>query len=115
MKNIEPIDSNDRLSTILRESRVMSPLPPHFTEDVWQRIARPTVAVRPSLWGQMVHWIEQAFPGRAIALGYLAVLLMGGIAAGFWRGQDKAGHIQHELALRYLQSIDPYQATMAGK
>ena len=115
MKNFLPDDSNDSLSKVLREWKVSAPLPPRFEEQVWQRIARSEAAAKSSLWKQLSNWLDFVLPRPAVAASYLSVLLLAGVATGYWRGHERAAHLQQEMSSRYLLSVNPYQTLLASK
>ncbi len=50
-----------------------------------------------------------------MAVSYLSVLLVAGVASGYWRGQANTAHTRDQLGSRYLQSVDPYQTLVARK
>ena len=101
--------SNDAdLSRQLQEWRVTSPLPPRFREQVWKRIERAE-APAISITDAVRAWIDMAFARPAFALAYVSVLLVTGLAVGLVQAYHKAAQWDHQLAMRYVQSVDPYQ------
>jgi len=115
MKTNQPPEDNDPLRKTLLRWEVSTSLPPRFEERVWERISRATPHGESSVLGVLRKWLETALPRPAIAASYVAILLLGGVAMGYWRGQEKAGQWRHELASRYVQSVDPYQALASKK
>ena len=101
--------NNDPIRKALKEWRVTTPLPPHFQEQVWQRIARVEAGATPGLWVTLRNWLETALPRRAMAVSYLGILLVMGLTAGHWHGRQKAAELEDRLSARYVQSVDPYQ------
>ena len=115
MKKTEPVDPNDPLSEMLRAWKVSAPLPPRFEERVWNRIARAEAAAKVTLWTQFRGFLERALPRPVMPASYLMLLLLAGVGTGYWRGQEKAAHLRHEMGTLYVQSVDPYQALGARK
>src|SRR2546423_15571143 len=115
MNNNMPDEPNDALSKLLRDWNVSAELPPRFQEEVWQRVARSAVPAKPHLWTEFLNWLDRALPSRAFAASYLSILLFAGVAAGYWRGQERAAQVRNEMGSRYVQSVDPYQALAARK
>ena len=48
-------------------------------------------------------------PRPAVAVAYATVLLIAGVAAGYWQARNQTAHLDDELGTRYVQSVDPYQ------
>ena len=110
--NPEP-ERPDPLRKVLREWRVTEPLPPRFQEGVWRRIqqadAGATAAATTTDWTMFKAWLAMAMPRPALAVAYLSVLLIAGIAGGYWQARQRTAHVDTELGTRYIQSVDPYQ------
>jgi hypothetical protein len=104
MKN----NNDTELKALLAEWRVSTPVPPHFNEEVWQRIERSDVT-RVSVVDVVRGWLMAALARPAIALAYVTALLLLGSTLGFLQGNYKAARWERELEVRYVQSIDPYQ------
>lgn len=102
-------ENNAPLREVLREWVVDAPLPPRFQEQVWQRIARAETAPQSPRLTELWRFIEVFLPRPKFALSYLAIVLMLGLAAGFWAAQIKTSRLDSALSLRYVQSIDPYR------
>ena|SRR5438067_1936596 len=115
MKSIEPDEPNEALSKVLRDWKVSAPLPPRFQEQVWQRIAGSEAPRKPNLWAELLNQLDRALPRRVLGASYLLVLLCAGVAAGYWRGQERAAQVRDEMGSRYVQSVDPYQAILARR
>jgi len=115
MKNDLPSEPNESLSKVLKDWKVTTPLPPRFQEQVWQRISRTELPAKPHLWTELLTWLDYCLPRRALAASYLFVLLLAGVAGGYWRGQERAAQVRDEMGSRYVQSVDPYQALVARK
>ena len=100
--------NDDTLNNALSEWQVTTRLPPRFRQQVWQRIeARAAI---PSAWELLRQWFETTFAKPAVAVSYVAVLVLVGLTAGFKQAQVKTAHLETTLGARYVQSVDPYQA-----
>jgi hypothetical protein len=109
MKDSE--SQNDRqLSRLLGEWNVAAPLPPRFEEQVWQRISRAEAEAKPPFWRFLLDWLETTLPRRAVATAYLMVLLLAGLAAGYWESRHQAAEVDDALSRQYVQMVDPFQA-----
>lgn len=97
----------DPIRSALSEWKVDDPLPRNFKGKVWDRIVRAEEKRQVPLgwWTQ----VSQLLARPAVTVGYLAVLLLAGITAGYWQGQEKLSSIDAQLSARYVQAIDPYQ------
>jgi hypothetical protein len=110
MKTNKPIEDDRRLSELLREWKVDASLPPRFREQVWQRIEQPEKKAMPNVWGALRHWIEIVLPRPAMAVSYVAVLLAIGAGVGWTEAQSETKRADSVLGMRYVQSVDPFQA-----
>jgi hypothetical protein len=110
MNSNEPIEHDDRLSRALRKWKVTASLPPRFQEGVWQRIARSEAGPKATGWKEFMRMIEAAFRRPALAVCYVAILLLVGLSAGVVQARQDAARMQDALGARYLQAVDPYQA-----
>ena len=112
MKANDPLDDDKTLHTILAEWKVETSLPPRFQDQVWHRIERdetqPAAAVSP--WTALRNWIANVQLRPALAVAYVAVLLAAGAGLGWTQAQHASSHVSDQLSLRYVQSVDPYQA-----
>jgi hypothetical protein len=108
MKNPDP--NADRLSQLLRDWKVTTPFPPGFQEQVWSRIARTHQPGTASIWTFVTHWIGAVLPRPALAVSYVAILLVIGVAAGVTQGRHETTRVKGELSQRYVRLLDPYQA-----
>ena len=99
------------LSQTLHEWRVDAPLPPRFRERVWQRIERNELKPAGTLWDLLRGWLESKVMRPAVAFSYVAVLLLVGLTAGYWQGRVDTSKAESGWQARYIQSIDPYQAS----
>ena len=101
------------LHRVLSEWRVTEPLPPRFQEGVWRKIQQAEASGKPvatvTAWMMFKAWFAAALPRPAVAVAYLSVLLVAGMAAGYRQARQATAHLDNELGLRYVQSIDTYQ------
>jgi hypothetical protein len=104
-------DKDARLRGLLKECEVVAKLPPRFQEQVWRRIARREQ--QPSVWStlrtSLMHWINTVLPRPALAVSYVAILLVIGASVGWAQAQQNKTRISDEMSLRYVHSVDPYQ------
>jgi hypothetical protein len=110
MKPNQKPDNDEHLRGVLREWVVDAPLPPHFQEQVWQRIARAETRSALTAGAWLWRLVEVVLPRPGFAFAYLSVLLVFGVAAGSVAAQIKTSRLNSELSLRYVQLIDPYRA-----
>lgn len=105
-------DDDARLSTLLRECKSVAMLPPRFQEGVWRRIARneEQPSVLSSLRSWFARWINTLLPRPALAVSYVAILLVVGASAGWAQARQEKARVSDAMSLRYVQSVDPYQA-----
>jgi hypothetical protein len=105
-------DDDARLRALLKECKVVATLPPRFQEQVWRRIARREQ--QPSVWfslrASLTHWINTMLPRPALAVSYVAVLLVVGASVGWAQARQEKARVSGEMSLRYVQTVDPYQA-----
>ena len=102
-------DSNsEKMSASLRAWKVSEPLPPRFQEQVWSRIERAEVS-RGHWLTDTVAFVERLFARPALAYAYAMLLLTLGLAGGYVAAQQQEARMESQLAVRYVQSIDPYQ------
>jgi hypothetical protein len=98
---------DDSLRKCLGQWIIAEPLPPRFKDSVWRRIERTDGAT--TAWDLWQRWLETVFARKAVALAYVAVLLVVGVTAGYVSGQAHQQRSNAQLAARYVQSLDPYQ------
>jgi hypothetical protein len=108
-------EEDDALNGVLREWRVKEALPPRFEEEVWQRISRAEAQPQRSLRGAFTQWVEAIFVKPKFAFSYVALLLAFGVAGGSWAAQRENVRVETTLGTRYVQSVDPYQATAMNR
>jgi hypothetical protein len=103
LTNMQP----DKTRELLKEWQVNAAVPPNFDSAVWRRIekALPTYDSMPVL---LLGWLNQVFARPAIALCYVSIALVGGLALGQMQGSRDSQKTQEKLKTRYIQSIDPY-------
>ncbi|ODU25141.1 MAG: hypothetical protein ABS95_00940 [Verrucomicrobia bacterium SCN 57-15] len=106
----ELAENDEPLRQLLREWVVDITLPPRFQEQVWRRIARREEEAKPSLRQAFMHWLETTFNRPALAVSYVAILLIAGLTTGYVQAQDKSARAESQWRTLYVQSVDPYQA-----
>lgn len=107
-----PVHQDDLLlEGQLREWKIEADLPPRFRQQVWQRIAREEAQRPAGLWNQFSGWINQAFARPSLAISYVTVLLLVGVAGGYWQSQAEKARTLETLGSRYVQMVDPYRST----
>lgn len=112
MKMNNPSKDDQALRALLNEWKVETPLPTRFQEGVWRRIEQEDARTvgGASLWTTLQDWIANVLPRPALAVAYVAVLLAAGAGVGWTRAQHETSRISDELSMRYVTSVDPYQA-----
>lgn len=110
MKPNQKPESDEQLSKLLHEWRPTASLPPRFQEAVWRRIDRAETTAKPSFWHGLTRWAEATFRRPALAVSYVAVLLVFGLSAGYLQARDASSRTLAQMRTAYVQSIDPYQA-----
>lgn len=109
--NTEMNENDEALRKTLRGWPMTTPLPARFREQVWQRIADTESQSKITLWALLADWFETTLPRPALAISYVTVLLVLGLSAGYWQVRKETAQLDETLGLRYVQSIDPYQAS----
>jgi hypothetical protein len=97
------------LSELLRQWNILRPNSPRLREGVWRRIARAEAQTERTADGGWKAWLAGMFAKPALAVGYVTALLAVGLTAGHFQGEARQHRVDHELAARYVQSLDPYQ------
>jgi hypothetical protein len=97
-----------RLSALLRTWQPGATLPPRFREQVWRRITHEGAPTGPPQWTNFWESLEAAFRRPALAVAYVAVLLVVGLSAGLAEARVKSSQVDQALETRYLQTVDPY-------
>jgi hypothetical protein len=98
---------DETMRKALGQWKIAAPLPPRFKEGVWRRIEQAASA--PTAWELWQRWLEGVFARKAVALAYVAVLLLAGLTAGYVNGRAYEQRANARLATQYVQSLDPYQ------
>ena len=109
MLDNRPSENDEALSKLLSTWKPEAQLPPRFQESVWHRIACAETEPAPGCFKAIAVWIETAFSRPALAISYVALLLLTGVGAGYWHGEGRVTHAQSEWRSRYVQAVDPYQ------
>lgn len=114
MKTTPSNDTDETLRNALRTWSVTTPLPPHFQEGVWRRIARAEEPVSVSAWELCQAWLERLTPRPAFALAYVSLALLTGLLAGYLHAQHRREKAEAGWRERYVESVDPWQAPHAS-
>ena len=109
MKTPPQNNPESALDSALREWKVHEPLPPRFSERVWRRLDREQAQVAFPAWSRFSTWLAGVMSRPALALGCVAVFLVLGLSAGYWRAQEQNARASQELGARYVRMMDPYQ------
>jgi len=96
------------VSKALKEWTPNAALPPRFHEQVWQRIARDEAPRSLDFWETVRAWLETRLSRPALAVGYMAVLLCTGVAAGYWHARSDVAQTESDFQARYIRAVDPY-------
>ena len=105
----ENSSEDETLSRVLHSWRTESPLPPRFDEGVWKKIERAERPGAGEVWSVLRTWIAGALQRPSLAVSYVALLLLLGLAAGFWQGHAGSQRAAERLSAQYVQAVDPYQ------
>ena len=108
MKTEETRTADLPLRRLLREWEVKDSLPARFPERVWQRIAREEAEAPGRRWARWLNRLGWAFSRPGFAVGYVAALLLAGLAAGSWQAHLDRARADQQLGARYVQMLDPY-------
>ena len=109
MPDNRPSEKDEALSRLLQTWKPEAQLPPRFQEAVWRRIEDAEPLHAPGLLHVITLWLEKTFRRPALAVSYVAIIMLVGAAAGFWHAEDRTAQARSEWRTRYVQSIDPYQ------
>lgn len=112
MKSEQPEKSDLVLGKALGEWQVATTLPPRFKERVWQRIAREEAHRPASGWSAVWAWLSGLGAARlrpGLAVSYALVLVMGGLAAGYWQARAENARTSQELGSRYVHLMAAYE------
>jgi hypothetical protein len=107
---LENTAPDEKLDELLREWKVEESLPPRFGERVWQRVARQEDRRTTTVLDRLSGWVGQALARRSVAVSYVALLLLVGLAAGYWQARSTEARTDERLGLRYVHLVDPYQS-----
>lgn len=102
---------NESLRRLLRKWELSDPLPAAFQAEVWHRIS---VSARresaPRVWSSLALWLEHLLARPRLAAGYVALLLIVGLTAGWSQARRETAQWDDRLGWRYVQSVDPYRS-----
>jgi hypothetical protein len=109
MKPEIPHEGDPALSQALRTWKTDAPLPPRFSEGVWKKIERADGAGAATLWTMVQNRIAEVFARPSLAVAYVTLLLLFGLAAGYWQGRIGSRQAEEKLSAQYVHEVDPYQ------
>ena len=92
---------DQKLTALLRDTRVSPALPPHFQQNVWRRIEDAEAPAEAESWLDALATLVLR-PRFAVAAA--AVLLLAGVFAGMADGRQFA---RHDAQMNYLSSVAP--------
>ena len=100
-----PFRLMNRESEILKQWKLDAPVPTNFNSAVWRRIEeRPRVGFE----GALHQWIGELFARRAVAVCYLSLAVVIGLATAHVQSSKVLRARESQLEARYVQSVDPY-------
>lgn len=92
-------------SDLLSEWRLDTTTPANFDSGVWRRIE----AQKPvSTWTVLSAWFSEVFSRPAVAVSYVAVAMVLGVAVGQIHSSKEIQNAELQAKARYIQTIDPY-------
>ncbi len=97
---------NAALSKVLRQWQVTEPLPPRFQEQVWRRIENAESAL--PIWKLLLRRLAAGLSRPAVAASYVSVLLLLGVAGGYWHARETRAEVDQQLSSRYVQMVAAY-------
>lgn len=109
MKKDGTTDPDVLLDKALREWEVKDPLPPRFDERVWRRIACREREAPAGFWRRLSDGVALALARPSLAAGYVTLLLLAGLLAGYWHARLDTARESRILGARYVQMLEPYQ------
>lgn len=111
MNNSSENRGGDPLTKLLQEWKPDATLPAGFQTSVWNRIdaAVRSPAHEPSFVETIRMWLDQLVARPQLAFAYVLFLVMIGMTAGWTQGRREVAQVQEGLAVRYVQTLDPYQ------
>ena len=110
MQDTSPFRLMKRESQLLKEWTLDAAAPTNFNSVVWRRIEeRRRVSVAEALR----HWIGELFARRVVAVAYMSVAVVIGLAAAQVQSSRVLRERDSQLQARYVQSIDPYASRVS--
>jgi hypothetical protein len=100
-------ESDLGLRNALHQWRITEPLPPRFGERVWVRITQGEAQGKGAIGRGLWRRVCRAMARPSLAASYVTVLLMAGLAAGYWHAKLDTAHLSQQLGDRYVQLMDP--------
>jgi hypothetical protein len=109
MKPEDPMQSDQALRQLLHEWKLESSLPPRFQEKVWHRIERHEVPVQVPGWVVLWQRLSAALTRPTPAIGYVTMLLLAGVLAGYWQARVTRAQVDEQMGARYVQLVSSFQ------
>jgi len=95
----------NRESELLKKWTVDVSVSTNFNAVVWRRIEeRRTISVAEAIR----QWLTEVFARPAVAVAYLSVTLVAGLAVAQVQSSKVLRERDSQLEARYVQSVDPY-------
>ncbi len=104
LQNPNPEDA--ALSKVLSEWQMTEPLPPRFQEEVWRRIEKADTVV--PVWKLLLQRVSAGLSRPAVAASYVSLLLLLGLATGYWHARETRADVDQQMSLRYVQMVAAY-------
>jgi len=109
--NTERAGKDDRLlDELLRAWKVDEALPPSFQEQVWRRISLEESKQAPgvSAWlAGVAAAITSILRQPLGATAYLSILLLAGVAAGYWTSEQEVRQTEATWRTAYVRTVVP--------
>jgi len=99
-EDINPAD--EKLGTLLRESRTFPALPPRFQQNVWRRIEDAEAPAKSESW---LDALSALILRPRFALAAAAALVLAGSLFGALEGRQA---VRHDAQMNYLASVAPH-------
>lgn len=92
-------------SELLKKWTLNSSVPTNFNSVVWRQIEERR---RVSVGDAIRHWVSEVFARPAVAVAYLSLTVVVGLAAAQVQSSKVLRERDRQLEARYVQSVDPY-------
>ena len=102
MKKEDVNPADEKLGTLLRESRTFPALPPRFQQNVWRRIEDAEAPAKSESW---LDALSALILRPRFALAAAAALVLAGSLFGALEGRQA---VRHDAQMNYLASVAPH-------